>query len=106
MLWVKLIKSCHGIEGRFLNGGTTPPKSGVWTGIVKASMELHRRDLIPNSAFRRKVGNGRNTRFWKDMWCGEGTLEATFPRLFALASNRNAFISDYWSTQGWNFSWR
>ncbi|PWA75435.1 RNA-directed DNA polymerase, eukaryota [Artemisia annua] len=89
MLWVKLIKSCHGIEGRFLNGGTTPPKSGVWTGIVKASTELHRRDLIPNSAFRRK-----------------GTLEATFPRLAALASNRNAFISDYWSTQGWNISWR
>ncbi|GKB80311.1 RNA-directed DNA polymerase, eukaryota, reverse transcriptase zinc-binding domain protein [Tanacetum coccineum] len=66
MPWVKLIKSCHGTEGGFLDGGTTPPKSG----------------------------------------CGDGTLEATYPRLVTLASNRNAFVSDYWSMHGWNISWR
>ncbi|PWA72353.1 reverse transcriptase zinc-binding domain-containing protein [Artemisia annua] len=59
-----LIKSCHGIKGRFLDGGTIPPRSGVWASIVKASMELHTRDLVSNSAFRIKVGNSRNTRFW------------------------------------------
>ncbi|GJV63889.1 tetrapyrrole biosynthesis, uroporphyrinogen III synthase [Tanacetum coccineum] len=85
MPWVKLIKSCHGTEGGFLDGGTTPPKSGVWASIVKACMKLHTRGLVPNSAIRRKVGNGRNTRFCKDMWCGDGTLEATYPRLAALA---------------------
>nr|GEY17161.1 RNA-directed DNA polymerase, eukaryota [Tanacetum cinerariifolium] len=80
MPWVKLIKSCHGTEGGFFDGGTSPPKSGVWAGIVKAYRELHTRGLVPNSAIRRKVGNGRNTRFWKDMWCSDGTLEATYPR--------------------------
>ncbi|GJW16418.1 RNA-directed DNA polymerase, eukaryota [Tanacetum coccineum] len=106
MPWVKLIKSCHGTEGGFLDGGTTPPTSGVWAGIVKACRELHTRGLVSNSAIRKKVGNGRNTIFWKDMWCGDGTLEATYPRLVALASNRNAFVSDYWSMYGWNIRWR
>ncbi|GKE39727.1 hypothetical protein Tco_1463132 [Tanacetum coccineum] len=81
-------------------------KVGVWAGIVKDFMELHTRGLVPNSVIRRKVGNGRNRRFWKEMWCGDGTLEATFPRLAALASNREAFVSDYWSIHGWNISWR
>ncbi|GKC67240.1 RNA-directed DNA polymerase, eukaryota, reverse transcriptase zinc-binding domain protein, partial [Tanacetum coccineum] len=105
MMWVKLIKSCHGREGGFLDGGSTP-KSGVWAGIVKACMKLHTRSLVPNSAIKRKIGNGTNTSFWKEIWCGDGTLEATFPRLAALASNRNALVSDYWSTHGWNISWR
>ncbi|GKA58460.1 RNA-directed DNA polymerase, eukaryota, reverse transcriptase zinc-binding domain protein [Tanacetum coccineum] len=92
-------------EGGFLDGGTTP-KSGVWAGIVKDFMELHTRGLVSNSVIRRKVGNGRNMRFWKEMWCGDGTLEAIFPRLAGLASNRDAFVSDYWSIHGWNISWR
>nr|GEZ30255.1 reverse transcriptase [Tanacetum cinerariifolium] len=50
----------------------------VGCGLVKACMELHTRGLVSNSAIRRKVRNGRNTRFWKDMWCGDGTLEATY----------------------------
>ncbi|GKE35585.1 RNA-directed DNA polymerase, eukaryota, partial [Tanacetum coccineum] len=75
-------------------------------GIVKACIELHTRGLVPNLAIKRKVGIGRNTRFWKDIWCGDGTLEATYPRLVTLASNRNAFVSDYWSMHGWNISWR
>ncbi|GKD97373.1 RNA-directed DNA polymerase, eukaryota, reverse transcriptase zinc-binding domain protein, partial [Tanacetum coccineum] len=85
MPWVKLIKSCHDTEGGFLDGGTTPPKSGVWASIVRACMELHTHGLVPNSAIRRKVSNCRNTRFWKDMWCGDGMLEATYPRLATLA---------------------
>nr|GEV06198.1 RNA-directed DNA polymerase, eukaryota, reverse transcriptase zinc-binding domain protein [Tanacetum cinerariifolium] len=94
------------LEGGFLDGGTTPPKIGVWASIMKACKELHTRGLVPNSAIKRKVGNGRNTRFWKDLWCGDGTLEATYPRLIALASNRNVFVSDYWSMHAWNISWR
>ncbi|GKA77503.1 hypothetical protein Tco_0783964, partial [Tanacetum coccineum] len=68
--------------------------------------QLHTRGLVPNSAIRRKIGNGTNTSFWKEIWCGDGTLEATFPRLVALVYNRNALVSDYWSTHGWNISWR
>ena len=62
-------------KGDFFNEGTKTPKSGVWAGILKASMEFHKREFIPYSAIRRKVGNGMNTRFWKDVWCGDRMLE-------------------------------
>nr|GEU95546.1 RNA-directed DNA polymerase, eukaryota, reverse transcriptase zinc-binding domain protein [Tanacetum cinerariifolium] len=39
--------------GGFLNEGTA--KSIVWASIVKALMELHKRDFIPYSAIRRKA---------------------------------------------------
>nr|GEZ31716.1 hypothetical protein [Tanacetum cinerariifolium] len=65
-------------------------KKWCMAGIGKASMELHKCDFIPNLAIRRKIGNGMNTRFWKDVWCGDRTLEDRFPRMASLASDRNA----------------
>ncbi|GJW25272.1 hypothetical protein Tco_0039083 [Tanacetum coccineum] len=58
LLWVDLMESFHDREVGFLNEGTTTPKSEVWAGIVKASIELHKCDFIPYSAIRRKVVNG------------------------------------------------
>ena len=31
------------------------------------------------------VGNGQRVSFWKDNWCGDTPLCASFPSLFALA---------------------
>ena len=39
-----------------------------------------------------KVGNGCNTRFWKDRWCDAGILKDKFPRLFALKVNKDVSI--------------
>ncbi|XP_071714894.1 uncharacterized protein [Rutidosis leptorrhynchoides] len=39
--------------------------------------------LLP-SALSRKVGNGRSTKFWKDLWLGKNTLAAPYNRLFLL----------------------
>ncbi|GKA25333.1 RNA-directed DNA polymerase, eukaryota [Tanacetum coccineum] len=47
-----------------------------------------------------------NTRFWKDVWYGNRTLEDRFPRMATLASDRNASVNEYWSSQGWNIIWR
>lgn len=32
----------------------------------------------------RKVGNGRNTRFWYDVWRGNTLLHSQFPSIFAI----------------------
>ncbi|CAH1423184.1 unnamed protein product [Lactuca virosa] len=52
------------------------------------------------------VGDGAQTRFWKDVWCSNIPLREQFGRLFALAVNQDARVSDYWSSGGWNFHWR
>ncbi|PWA36934.1 hypothetical protein CTI12_AA595210 [Artemisia annua] len=33
-------------------------------------------------------------------------LEDRFPRMVALAANRNASVTEYWSKHGWNINWR
>nr|GEW46846.1 putative ribonuclease H-like domain-containing protein [Tanacetum cinerariifolium] len=43
--------------------------------------------------------------FWKDVWCGDRMLEARFPRMATLASDRNALVFKYWSSHGWNIIW-
>ena len=36
------------------------------------------------------VGNGRMVKFWKDVWCMDVPLCASFPSLFSLARLKDA----------------
>lgn len=40
------------------------------------------------------VGDGSRVRFWHDKWCGEQSLQATFPTIFELARANDAMITD------------
>lgn len=48
--------------------------------------------------------------FWHDPWCEVGPLKVEFPRLFAISSQQDLFISQmgFWldGTWEWNFIWR
>uniref|UniRef100_A0A2N9HB10 lysine--tRNA ligase n=1 Tax=Fagus sylvatica TaxID=28930 RepID=A0A2N9HB10_FAGSY len=41
------------------------------------------------------VGDGSRIKFWLDLWCGDGPLKDTYPELFRLAQNKDAFIVDH-----------
>ena len=43
-----------------------------------------------------KVGDGRRVWFWKDRWCVEVSLEEAFPRLYSLASSKDAWVAELW----------
>ena len=38
------------------------------------------------------VGNGDRVKFWKDKWCEDNPLSATFPSLLALAISKEAWV--------------
>ena len=42
------------------------------------------------------LGNGKRVCFWKDIWCGNEAFCNSFPSLFALTSNKEAFVADLW----------
>ena len=42
------------------------------------------------------VGNGRRVRFWKDRWCRDSPLCVSFPSLFALSVDKEAWVADIW----------
>lgn len=47
-----------------------------------------------SNAVSKKVGNGKNTRFWQEVWFGDRSLKEAFPRMFSLASEKHSLISD------------
>ena len=51
------------------------------------------------------VGNGQKVRFWRDRWCGDSPLCVSFPSLFALTVDKEAWVTDIWdplTEGGWN----
>lgn len=59
-------------------------------------------DLI----IKKKVGNGKNTRFWKDVWHDNHSLSVEFPKLFALEKEQNCYIADRNIDGVWCWKWR
>ncbi|XP_071718797.1 uncharacterized protein [Rutidosis leptorrhynchoides] len=52
-----------------------------------------------------EVGDGRNTRFWHDCWCGESALSCRFNHLFHLDVNKDDSLADKWVDGKWQWIW-
>ncbi|KAI7748503.1 hypothetical protein M8C21_012259 [Ambrosia artemisiifolia] len=56
-----------------------------------------------------EVGDGSNTRFWKDRWVRSVPLMATFPGLYRITTNKNGSVADHICYRGdvifWVWSW-
>ncbi|XP_021299953.1 uncharacterized protein LOC110428443 [Herrania umbratica] len=63
------------------------------------------KSVLVNSNIGLVVGNGENIYFWTDEWIGTGTLAQMFPRIFALANNKNGRIAEYdrWEENVWRW---
>jgi hypothetical protein len=58
----------------------------------------------------RRLGNGMNTRFWKDVWIGDSPLCIKFPRLYSISLQKNEYVGVLLEaaeeSRKWNFLWR
>lgn len=43
-----------------------------------------------------KVGREDQVQFWKDIWCGEVSLEVVFPSIFQLAGKKDGFVQHHY----------
>ncbi|WMV15373.1 hypothetical protein MTR67_008758 [Solanum verrucosum] len=99
-LWKDLIKCKYGEDGFWCsNISTDAYGAGVWRAI---------RNLWPKleANLHIKVGDGKRTRFWWDVWIKQTPLKDMFRHLFILCTNSEAMISDCWTVQGWNLYFR
>ena len=72
---------------------------GLWKAISKMGHQV-----TPFVGF--VVGDGEKVKFWKDKWCETIPLCEAFPSLFALASNKEAWVNEMWTAEGeWGGSW-
>jgi hypothetical protein len=52
-----------------------------------------------------EVGDGTCIRFWKDLWCGEYTLQEAFPDLFRIARDKDALVSAHFQVRDGQIHW-
>ena len=71
---------------------------GLWKDIRKSWEEFLLRTSI-------RIGNGRRTRFWWDIWVGDSQLKDLFLLLFRIATHNSAVVADLWGRQGGGGGW-
>ncbi|GJV92503.1 hypothetical protein Tco_1540316 [Tanacetum coccineum] len=65
--WVRVIKSVYGEDGGVDREGHVSVKGrGAWGNIINVGSEMGKLGLNFTNSFRRRVGNGEDTRFWLD----------------------------------------
>lgn len=92
--WFSCISSIHKIQ--HIDGKPLALKSihGTWLPITEIEKDLTGWNISLKNLFTRKVGNGDNTHFWKDIWYSDIALKEAFPRLYSIEANKNCLIVD------------
>nr|GEV54553.1 RNA-directed DNA polymerase, eukaryota [Tanacetum cinerariifolium] len=64
-----------------------------WCSILREMHQLKVKGFDFMSLCSKKVGDGNNTNFWFDIWKGESNLQDTFPRMFALETDKQSTVA-------------
>jgi hypothetical protein len=59
--------------------------SHLWKAILSLRDDFYK-------WYKKILGNGRSTSFWRNIWCGDVSLADKFPRLYDLARDKNATV--------------
>jgi hypothetical protein len=78
-LWQKIVKKKYKIIRGIAQLQKNPRNPSVWNDLPKVkSLYLSRRTVL--------VGNGQDTDFWGDSWCGAVPLKEKFTELFEICT--------------------
>jgi hypothetical protein len=98
--WRKVVEIKYGsMEGDWCTKQVERPFGvGVWKHI-RRGWELFSKFI------RFEVGDGTRIRFWQDVWCGDQPLKESFPVLFRIARNKEAWVSDHMQIMNEEIHW-
>ncbi|TYI38301.1 hypothetical protein ES332_A02G016800v1 [Gossypium tomentosum] len=96
-MWRKVILAKYESKVQRWRFKTTHPKdmSTVWRGIVENAKDAVVSKWVGMDSFYWRIGNGRATLFWMDIWCDNQPLKHDFPRLFCLARQKESLVADF-----------
>ncbi|XP_071708950.1 uncharacterized mitochondrial protein AtMg00310-like [Rutidosis leptorrhynchoides] len=89
-LWARTLVAIHGVHVGLV--GRDCVTSGVWSNIIKTIKAIYASGIISDDTMQTKVGNGCYTKFWKDRWVGNVTLQSKYNRLFRLEKYPDCLI--------------
>nr|GEZ66361.1 RNA-directed DNA polymerase, eukaryota, reverse transcriptase zinc-binding domain protein [Tanacetum cinerariifolium] len=99
--WVNLVPIKVNIFAWRVSLDRLPTRDALWSRFIRAvhgnsgGIETHSR-----------VGNGLNTMFWEDVWIGNKNFKTSFPRIYALESDKNLIVVDKMAHNDTAFSLR
>lgn len=64
-------------------------------------MDQHLQELEKGSII--KVGNGKRTHFWLDLWLGDSVFKDHFPHIYVVAKSPSSSVFKNWD--GHSTSW-
>ncbi|GKV46692.1 hypothetical protein SLEP1_g53669 [Rubroshorea leprosula] len=109
-LWKKIIvrKYYDGVSSTSISNIASPSLSPFWKDILSIGRDCDRAFGCFDDGFIRKLGDGSNTRFWKDAWMGSSPLMFSYPRLSCLTLSKDALVAELklGNAGGWAFQWR
>ncbi|GKC36893.1 RNA-directed DNA polymerase, eukaryota, reverse transcriptase zinc-binding domain protein [Tanacetum coccineum] len=82
-LWARVIKALQGEDGKMKKNAKSNYPS-IWLDIVHEMETLKNKGIDVSKYIKIKLGNGENTMFWDDIWCGDNAFKFLYPRLYAL----------------------
>nr|GEV46971.1 RNA-directed DNA polymerase, eukaryota [Tanacetum cinerariifolium] len=101
-LWSQIISAFYGpsFEDNVLK------RSSCWSSILREVQSLALKGLDFFSHIKIRVGNGLNTRFWRDTWLVDPPLCTRFPRMYALERNKEISVAAKWGDPSFDHSFR
>lgn len=80
--------------------------SGVWNNIAGVIQELQRAGISFDDIFKKQFGDGDDTLFWMDTWCGGEPFRDRFPELYQLERRKSCIIKERLHEPGHMWDWR
>lgn len=106
-LWKNLIVQKYGGENTSILPalGNYRNFSNMWKNIVKPLVVVSsiNTTLLDNIAYT--LGNGKHIRFWTHEWIDGTVLKFSFPRIFALAVNKEGVVADFGRSENGKWVW-
>ncbi|GJZ58055.1 RNA-directed DNA polymerase, eukaryota, reverse transcriptase zinc-binding domain protein [Tanacetum coccineum] len=100
-LWTRVIKAIHGNDGK-IGKKTKSAHPSIWLDIVHEMDLLEKQGLA--SGIKKKLGNGENTCFWEDVWCGDSAFNQMYPRIYALETCKHVNVASKLQQTSLDFS--
>ncbi|GJS54022.1 RNA-directed DNA polymerase, eukaryota [Tanacetum coccineum] len=92
-LWSRFICALYGNSGG-LNKRLKVSYTSNWVSIVNEISRLKDNNIDLMKFLKKRVGNGRDTRFWEDVWRGDMSFKSCFPRVYALEIDKKISVAD------------
>jgi hypothetical protein len=97
-LWQEIVRTKYNIKRGIVHLKVKPSNSPVWNDLIKV------KELYMCGRYI-QIGNGRDTDFWSDPWCGTIPLKEKFRQLAEICNEQKKSVAEI-ARGGWRLTFR